>query len=68
MDASLRKPGKKLSVPTFDKTEERRKQRQTCRLFFGYFLKAAQKKVIRLSGRKPDQNHHIRKTKHILSA
>jgi hypothetical protein len=37
-----------------DKIEERRKKRQSSRLFFGYFLKAAQKKVSRLRVRIPD--------------
>jgi hypothetical protein len=32
-------------------------ERQSSRLFFGYFLKAAQKKVSRLRVRKPDSNN-----------
>jgi hypothetical protein len=40
-DAARRKEGRKPSLPTPDKIEERRKQRQSSRLFFGYFLLAA---------------------------
>ena len=38
MDAARRSEGRTPSLPTPDKTEERRKQRQSSRLFFGYFL------------------------------
>jgi len=48
MDAARRQEGRTPSLPTPDKTEERRKKRQLSRLFFGYFLLAEQKKVSRL--------------------
>jgi hypothetical protein len=54
MDAARRQEGRKPSLPTPDKTEERRKKRQSSRLFFGYFLLAEQKKVTRLRVRIPD--------------
>ncbi len=54
MDAARRYEGRTPSLPTPDKTEERRKQRQSSRLFFEYFLFAEQKKVSRLQVRIPD--------------
>jgi hypothetical protein len=40
--------GQEPLLLTLDKSEERRKQAATGRLFFGYFLLAKQKKVTRL--------------------
>jgi len=41
-------------LATPGESEEHRVQAATGRLFFGYFLLAAQKKVARLRGRDPD--------------
>ncbi|MFZ2449486.1 MAG: hypothetical protein WAW36_03090 [Methylovulum miyakonense] len=54
MDAARQQEGRKPSLPTPDKTEERKEEAATGRLFFGYFLLAAQKKVSRFRVREPD--------------
>jgi hypothetical protein len=43
-------------LATSGESEERRIQAAMGRLFFGYFLLAAQKKVARLRGRDPDSS------------
>jgi hypothetical protein len=48
--------GQEPLLLTLDKSEERRSKAATGRLFFGYFLLAAQKKVARLRGRDPDSS------------
>jgi hypothetical protein len=45
---------RRFTLVCHDKTEERRKKRHQSRLFFGYFLLAAQKKLSRIRVRKPD--------------
>jgi len=48
--------GQEPLLLTLDKSEERRSKAATGRLFFGYFLLAAQKKVARLRWRDPDSS------------
>jgi len=54
MDAARQQEGRKPSLLTPDKTEERKEEAVTGRLFFGYFLLAEQKKVARCRVREPD--------------